>query len=101
MMARDVMGFYLARPAGSMRGAAPIVVRVKMRRGRRWRTGGPSRRAPAPAPVPALVLLPAFRAPVVLVAGWSLPSGAQPDGFSNVQQSLSFLAADGTPHREV
>src|SRR3954469_10831276 len=50
---------------------------------------------------PALVLLPAALAPIVLVGGWNLASGAQPDGFSNVQQSLSFLAADGTPHREV
>src|SRR3954470_14205466 len=50
---------------------------------------------------PALVLLPAALAPLILVGGWNLASGAQPDGYSNVQQSLSSLAADGTPHREV
>jgi hypothetical membrane protein len=50
---------------------------------------------------PALVLLPAFLAPIVLVGGWNLAASAQTDSYSNLQDSLSALASTGAPHREV
>ncbi len=74
-----------------MRGTAPIVFGVKKRQRKRRRSDR----------TPALVLLPAALAPLVLVGGWNLASGAQPDGYSNVEQSLSSLASSGAPHREI
>jgi hypothetical membrane protein len=50
---------------------------------------------------PGLVLLPAFLAPLVLVGGWNLAAGAQPDEYSSLRDSLSSLAAAGAPHREI
>jgi hypothetical membrane protein len=40
-------------------------------------------------------------APVLLVGGWSLAQALQPPGFDPARETISALAATGTPHRVV
>lgn len=50
---------------------------------------------------PRLLLLPAFLAPLSLVAGWNYAAAAQPGRYDSLRDTLSELAARGSTHREV
>jgi hypothetical membrane protein len=50
---------------------------------------------------PRLLLLPAFAAPLALVAGWNYAAAAQPGHFDSFRGTLSELASVGATHREV
>ena len=51
--------------------------------------------------LPRWALLPALTAPVALIGGWTLAAALRPDDFSSVSGTISALAAEGAPHREV
>jgi hypothetical membrane protein len=50
---------------------------------------------------PRLLLLPAFLAPLALVAGWNYAAAAQSGHYDSLHDTLSELAAIGSTHREV
>jgi hypothetical membrane protein len=50
---------------------------------------------------PRLLLLPAFAAPLVLVAGWNYAAAAQAGHYDSIRDTLSELASIGATHREV
>ncbi len=50
---------------------------------------------------PRLLLLPAFAAPVALVAGWNYAAAAQSGHYDSLRDTLSELAGYGATHREV
>lgn len=51
--------------------------------------------------VPRWSLLSSAAAPVLLVGGWRLAAARQPGGFDPVTQTISALAARGTPDRGI
>ncbi len=50
-------------------------------------------------PTPWWVLVSATVAPVALIGGWTLAAAVQPDGFDSATETISALAAVGTPDR--
>ena len=68
------------------------------KRPRRPGTGPAGTAAPA---VPWWGLLSSTAAPVLLIGGWTLAAALQPAGFDPVTETISTLAAYGTPRREV
>ena len=50
---------------------------------------------------PRLLLLPAFAAPLALVAGWNYAAAAQSGRYDSLHDTLSELASYGATHREV
>lgn len=51
--------------------------------------------------VPGWGVLTSTAAPVLLIGGWTLAAKLQPGGFDQVSDTISDLAAHGTPHRWV
>jgi hypothetical membrane protein len=50
---------------------------------------------------PRAALVPAVTAPLLLIGGWLLAGSRQPAGYSQVHDTISSLAARGTPDRVV
>jgi hypothetical membrane protein len=46
-------------------------------------------------------LVSATLAPIALIGGWTVAANFQLAGYSSIRQTISALAAVGTPHREV
>lgn len=57
--------------------------------------------APGQTRVTRAALVSATAAPIVLIGGWTVAAAVQPNSFDSVRDTISALAAIGTPRREL